>query len=170
MPYDIHQLDQMIDNGMIKLEITGGIPTWEFSPTIRHQRALDRIRRSIQPAEGTSCSCYALADIYISFPDGSLKRPDISIFCTEPPEIDEALEVVPGAVIEILSHEAAAARKDLELNPPFYLSQGVRDVVTFDPRTNHIFWWDVDTGVDAPRQLTAPATLTLHCNCTVQIA
>ncbi len=32
MPHNIQQLERLIENGQIKLEITGGIPTWEASP------------------------------------------------------------------------------------------------------------------------------------------
>jgi hypothetical protein len=60
--------------------------------------ALDRTSRD-------GCACYSLQDVLIRFPDPdqSLKRPDIAIFCDEPPESDEALELLPQAVIEILS-------------------------------------------------------------------
>src|SRR5688572_793249 len=118
MPHDIQQLERLIENGLIKLEITGGIPTWEASPASRHQKAARRIEDSIQPLPGASCGCYTLQDTYIALPDGSLKRPDISIFCEEPPDVDTALELVPVAVIEIISPDAESARKDLELNPP----------------------------------------------------
>jgi Uma2 family endonuclease len=169
MSYDIRQLERLIENGLIKLEITAGIPTWEASPASRHQKAAKRIELSIQPLPGSPCGCYSLADTYIAFPDGSLKRPDISIFCDEPPDSDTALEIVPLAVIEIISPEAEAARKDLELNPPLYLSQGVLDVVAFDPRTQQISWWDADTGVDEPRRMLAPQTLRLRCGCQVTV-
>jgi len=62
--------------------------------------------------------------VYISFPDGSLKLPDISIFCQEPKEDDEAIKQVPDAVIEVISKGYEA--KDLEIGPHFYLSQGVK--------------------------------------------
>jgi Uma2 family endonuclease len=169
MPHNIQQLERLIENGLIKLEITGGIPTWEALPASRHQKAAKRIEESIQPLPGSSCGCYSLADTYISFPDGSLKRPDISIFCDEPPDSDEALEVIPVAVIEIVSPDKESARKDLELNPPVYLPAGVLDVIAFDPRTKHITWWDTDTGVEEPRQMLAPQTLTLRCGCQVTI-
>ena len=170
MPHDIQQLERLIEHGLIKLEITGGIPTWEASPASRHQKAARRIEDSIQPLPGAPCGCYTLQDTYIAFPDGSLKRPDISIFCEEPPDSDEALTLVPVAVIEIISPDPESARKDLELNPPLYLSQGVADVITFDPRTKRVTWWDAETGVEEPRQLMAPQTLTLRCGCTARIA
>lgn len=78
----------------IRLEIVGGLPIWEAHPVPKHQRAVDRIRDSIvaPPTDadaGDGCGCIHLADVYVQFPDGSLKRPDISIFCREPDEDDE---------------------------------------------------------------------------------
>jgi Uma2 family endonuclease len=69
--------------------------------------------------------------VYVQFPDGSLKRPDVSIFFREPDEQDDAIRLVPEAAIEVVSKGYEA--KDLEIGPPFYLSQGVKDVVVFDP-------------------------------------
>jgi hypothetical protein len=79
----------------IRLEIVGGLPMWEASPVRRHQRAIDRIRASLRPApQPGGCECVHLADVYIVFPDGSYKRPDISIFCREPDEDDEAITLL----------------------------------------------------------------------------
>ncbi len=44
-----------------------------------------------------------------------------------------ALTKKEGAVIEVVSRGFEA--KDLEIGPPFYISQGVKDVVVFDPAT-----------------------------------
>ena len=74
----------------IRLEIVGGIPLWEAQPLYKHQKAVDRIRASIAPRTTEACQCVHIADVYISFPDGSLKRPDISIFYREPEEEEEA--------------------------------------------------------------------------------
>jgi hypothetical protein len=70
----------------IKLEVAGNLRIWEASPVIRHQLEIDRIRESITKIEkdGNVCECIDIADIYIQFADGSLKRPDISIFCKLP--------------------------------------------------------------------------------------
>src|SRR4029453_15978225 len=96
---------------------------------------VDRIRATIKPQDAARCACVHAADVYIQFPDGSLKRPDISIFCREPDdkEQEEAITLVPEAVIEVVSKGYEA--KDLEIGPRFYLSQGVKDVVVFDPTT-----------------------------------
>lgn len=117
----------------IRLEIVRGLPIWEAAPALRHQRAVDRIRASIRAREGQACACVHAADVYVQFPDGSLKRPDVSIFCREPDEQDDAITLVPEAVVEVISRGYEA--KDLEIGPSFYLSQGVKDVVVFDPTT-----------------------------------
>src|ERR1051325_5040245 len=91
----------------IRLEIMRGLPIWEPYPVYKHQKAVDRIRATITRtdtavvAAQTDCACVHAADVYVSFPDGSLKRPDISIFCREPAEEDEAITLVPEAVIEV---------------------------------------------------------------------
>ncbi|HEX6383122.1 MAG TPA: Uma2 family endonuclease [Anaerolineae bacterium] len=123
----------------IRLEIVGGLPIWEPSPPYKHQKAVDRIRATVTNAPTTSelendeCNCLHVAGVYVSFPDGSLKRPDISLFCQEPEEEEEAITLVPEAVIEVVSKGYEA--KDLEIGPPFYLAQGVKDVVVFNPYT-----------------------------------
>ena len=122
----------------IRLEIVQGLPIWEPYPVYKHQKAIDRIRSTItsinvSSAPDNECSCVHTSDVYISFPDGSLKRPDISIFCREPEEEEEAIKLVPEAVIEVISKGYEA--KDLGLGPQFYLSQGVKDVVVFNPYT-----------------------------------
>ncbi|MCA1626630.1 MAG: Uma2 family endonuclease, partial [Acidobacteria bacterium] len=120
----------------IRLEIVGGLPIWEPSPVYKHQKEIDRVRASFKKAisaEQNECSCIHTSDVYISFPDGSLKRPDISVFCREPEEEEEAIKLVPEAVIEVISKGFEA--KDLEIGPQFYLSQGVKDVVVLNPYT-----------------------------------
>jgi Uma2 family endonuclease len=151
------------DASGIRLEIIGGLPVWEAAPLLRHQRAIDRIRVSIRPKLATTqeegCGCVHISDVYISFPDGSLKRPDIAIFCREPAEEDEAITLVPEAVIEIISKGYEA--KDLELAPHFYLSQGVKDVIVFDPYTLLV----LHVRRDSARRLVSPVTIDLECGC-----
>jgi Uma2 family endonuclease len=162
---NIPDLDQLINDGAIRLEITGGIPTWEAFPGARHQRMIDRIRASIIPVDESKngCQCAHLSDVLIRFKDGSLKRPDIAIFCTEPPDQDEALTLLPQAVVEIIS--PGYEYKDLSLNPQFYLAQGLLDVVIVDPRSG------VVTHYRTTQVLThhAPVTIELQsgCQCTV---
>jgi Uma2 family endonuclease len=122
----------------VRLEIVHGLPIWEPYPVYKHQKAVDRIRSTITkidaaPAPDDKCSCVHISDVYISFPDGSLKRPDISIFCREPEEEEEAIKLVPEAVVEVISKGYEA--KDLEIGPQFYLSQGIKDIIVFNPYT-----------------------------------
>jgi Uma2 family endonuclease len=144
----------------IRLEIVRGLPIWEASPVWKHQKAVDRIRDSITPGlNEQNCLCVHAADVYVSFPDGSLKRPDISIFCREPDEEEEAITLVPEAVIEVISKGYEA--KDLELGPHFYLSQGVKDVVVFDPYTLMV----LHVRRDAVERKISPVEIALECGC-----
>ena len=158
-------LDELIHAGAVKLEITSGVPTWEAAPGTRHQRLLFRIQTSIRPLpeSDTGCACAHLSDVYIRFPDGSLKRPDIAVFCAEPPDQDEALTMVPQAVIEIVS--PGYEYKDLELNPRFYLAQGVGDVVIVDPLAPDVTHYRAGEVAHHRR----PVTLSLLCGCTCSI-
>jgi Uma2 family endonuclease len=147
----------------IRLEIVGGLPIWEASPVYKHQKAVDRIRATIERAPGEEgegdCQCVHVADVYVSFPDGSLKRPDIALFCREPEEEEEAIRLLPEAVIEVISkgHEA----KDLEIGPRFYLSQGVKDVVVFDPYTLLV----LHVRRDRVTRQVSPVEILLECGC-----
>lgn len=98
----------------IRLQIVNGVAIWEPSPWFRHQKEIDRIRASIKPlADSESgCACIHVADVYLRFPEGSTMRPDVSVFCREPDEQDEAVRLLPEAVIEITSRGYEA--KDLE--------------------------------------------------------
>lgn len=148
----------------IRLEIVRGLPLWEAQPVVRHQRAIDRIRSTIRATPPTGeHDCVHLADIYVRFPDGSLKRPDISLFCREPDEEDDAVQLVPEAVIEVVSRGFEA--KDLEIGPPFYLAQGVKDVVVFDPATLLVLHLQ-RTGA---WRYTSPVDLNLLCGCTCRV-
>lgn len=66
----------------IKLEVGGGLPVWEASPVMRHQIAVDRVRKSIKPTEKSDepCECFRVADIYVEFPAGS-RKPEIFGSC-----------------------------------------------------------------------------------------
>lgn len=145
----------------IRLEIVGGLPIWEAHPVYKHQKAIDRIRATIRTDDQNSsaCECVHASDVYITFPDGSLKRPDISIFCREPEEEEEAITLIPEAVIEIISRGYEA--KDLEIGPHFYLSQGVRDVVVFDPYTLLV----LHVRRDGVERKVSPVEIELECGC-----
>ena len=119
----------------IRLEIVNGLAIWEAQPLYRHQKHVERIARGIEPVDSAHvCACVHALDVYVEFPNG-LKRPDISIFCREPEESeqDRPLTLIPEGVIEVVSPGYEA--KDLEVGPPFYLSQGVKVVIVFDPAT-----------------------------------
>lgn len=150
----------------IRLEIANGLPIWEASPLYRHQEAVDRIRRTITPLDqadfnGNQCECIHAADVYVSFPNGSLKRPDIAIFCRKltEEEKDDAIKIVPEAVIEVVSRGYEA--KDLEVGPAFYLSQGVKDIIIFDPYT--LLVMHVKHG--GTKRLVSPVEILLECGC-----
>lgn len=145
----------------IKLEIVDGLPVWEASPVMRHQIAVDRIRESIKRVETDekNCDCFHVADIYVEFPDGSLKRPDISIFCETPIETDEAVKEIPDAVIEIISK--GYEKKDLEIGVPFYLASGVKDVIVLNPYTDEVLYFRNGE----QREMTSPVEIELKCGC-----
>ena len=134
---------------------------WEAHPVYKHQKAIDRIRATITSValNDEVCAGVHASDVYISFPDGSLKRPDISIFCREPDEEDEAITLIPEAVIEIISKGYEA--KDLEIGPHFYLSQGVKDVVVFDPYTLLV----LHVRRDGVERKVLPVEIELECGC-----
>lgn len=148
----------------VRLEITAGTYTWETHPLLLHQEAIDIIRQTIKPLrEDQFCECKHYTDVYITFPDGSLKRPDISIFCKRPSETNTAITVLPEAVIEIISEGYEA--KDLELNPTFYLSQNVKDVIVLDPKTGFV----LHARKDGRKRYTSPMLFTLECGCEVTV-
>jgi Uma2 family endonuclease len=71
--------------------------------------------------------------------------------------------LLPEAVIEIISEGYEA--KDLELNPTFYLSQNVKDVVVLDPRTGFI----LHARKDGRKRFTSPTGFKLECGCEVTV-
>lgn len=146
----------------IRLEIVAGLPIWEATPVYRHQRAIDRIRATIRPG-ATACACIHVSDVYIAFPDGSLKRPDISLFCREPEQLDDAVTLIPEAVIEVVSKGYEA--KDLEIGPGFYLGQAVKDVIVFDPLTLLV----LHARRDGTRRLTSETEIVLECGGVVRV-
>ena len=155
----------------LRLEVINGLTVWETFPSARHQKSVYRIQQSIHQiehsirpsADDTACGCYHYSDIYIQFPDGSLKRPDISIFCHDDIEQDEAVTSIPAAVIEIVSRGYEA--KDMDLAPRFYLAQGVKDVIIFDPSTLQV----LHHRRDGIRRLLSPVMLRLECQCEVEV-
>ncbi len=153
----------------VRLEFVRGHMKWEASPASRHQMTAKAIEASLRPLgdQGKSCACFSLQDVLIRFPDSdhSLKRPDIAIFCERPPESDEALDMLPAAVVEIIS----LGYEEKDLGPdgaPFYLACGILDVLVVNPCDRAILHYRPDQ----PRvALHAPVTVALACGCTVRI-
>jgi Uma2 family endonuclease len=159
-PISLQKLLPDADAIGIRLEIMNSVPVWEASPMYRHQHEVDRICQSMQIGQSKAArACEHVGSVYFHFKDGSYKRPDIAIICTMPKEeeMDAALEIVPEAVIEVISE--GYEDKDMRIAPSFYLCQGVKDVLIFDPRAKLIWHHRVD-GV---QRLNAPQTLELEC-------
>ena len=147
----------------VRLEYVRGELRWEASPALRHQHTVDTIRATIKAAAGSGCGCHHYSDVLIRF-GTSYKRPDIAIFCLAPPLTDQALEVLPQAVIEIIS--IGYEEKDVgPTGAPFYLDQGILDVLIFDPRTGQIQHHTASgtTVHQSPTQFT----LRTGCTCTI---
>jgi len=98
----------------------------------------------------------------VQFPDGSLKRTDVSIFCRSPEE-EEAITLVPEAVVEVVSRGYEA--KDLEIAPSFYLSQGVKDVLVFDPTSLLV----LHARRDGTNRFVSTRAILLECGCQVTV-
>ena len=149
-----------------RLEIIDGLGVWEVMPPLRYIEAEARIERSVRPNPYAFSDCGGLVyrDLYVRFPDGSLRRPDVAVYCRRPEEMDEAVTLLPEAVIEIVS--AGGERKDLELSPPFYLRHGIRDVIVLDPYTG-IVWHHLPTAPVERHQ--SPVDFELACGCFVTV-
>jgi Uma2 family endonuclease len=157
-------MDEARDAG-IKIEVHQGLPIWEFMPSPMHVMQTHRIAASLRRGQGgdENCGCYGLQDMAIMFPDGSLRRPDVSVYCELPPATQEAARKLPEAVIEVVSPGSEV--KDLELSPSFYLLHGIKDVVVFDPRTGSIAHFRRD----GRTHLASPAEIVLDCGCVVTV-
>ncbi len=148
----------------VKLEYVNGIPVWEAMPVYRHQKkTLDMQVSLLSNAGHDGYACIPVADVTILFPDGSLKRPDIAVYCAEPANQDRAITALPEAVIEIIS--AGYEKKDTEISLPFYLAQAIPDIVLFDPASNRVsHYHDGQT-----EEHDSPVQLTFACGCRVVV-
>jgi Uma2 family endonuclease len=157
----VEKLLRDADSIGVRLEIIDGLPVWEASPVYFHQAEIDRIRSSIHALESSECTCQHVADVYFRFKDGSLKRPDIAVLSRTPllEEMFDPLTQVPEAVIEVISE--GYEDKDMRIAPGFYLTQGVKDVLIFDPRAKLIWHHRVD-GV---HRHNSPQAFSLECGC-----
>ena len=97
------------------------------------------------------------------FTEGSFRRPDIAIFRKDPPEVDAALNIVPTAIIEIVS--VGYEYKDLALGAPFYLGQGIADVIVQAARSGMVTHFR-PSGTNVYQ---SPVTLELRCGCSYEV-
>lgn len=149
------------DAAGFRLELVGGLPVWEASPIVEHQHRVDQIRASLRPIRAEAgCACVHYADIQVRFPDGSHKRPDISVFCREPQERRTAVTLLPEAVIEILSQGYEA--KDLEVGVPFYRRMNIADIIVLDPDSGAVLHYQ---NALPARELVSPVEIALQCGC-----
>lgn len=141
-----------------------GFP-FEFAPGVDHQLAMAAIltspnRRSTGAGE---CVCKRIMDILIRLPDGRVKGPDVSVFCTIPTEREGYVHQVPEAVVEITSPRYV--KKDLVDGPLIYLANGVKDVLVLDRRTSEVHHWTIGRHeiYQSPRQFV------LACGCEITV-
>ena len=76
---------------------------------------------------------------------------------------EEAITLIPEAVIEVISKGYEA--KDLEIGPRFYLSQGVKDVVVFDPYTLVV----LHVRRDRVERFVSPVQINFECGCSCAV-
>ena len=130
--------------------------------TPRHQRILGEVFESVRRIEKGDCGCHRYLDTYIHFPEGSFKRLDLAIYSERLPDIDVATDVLPQAVVEIVS--AGYEEKD-RVGMPFYLAQGIADVVVYDPRSSEV----VHATPHGQTRHLAPVELAFACGCAITI-
>ena len=148
----------------IKLEFIGGLPVWEASPAAYHQqKSLDMCISIIQNGKSSGCGCFPLTDVTIKFPDGSVKVPDVAVFCEQPRRQKSACTQIPEAVIEILSD--GYEMKDTHVSLPFYIKQRIADIVLYNPETEKVSHYHNGT-VD---EYDSPVDLTFACGCQVTV-
>jgi Uma2 family endonuclease len=66
-------------------------------------------------------------------------------------------------VLEVLSKDYE--KKDPEIGAPFYLAQGVKDVILFDPRTQEV----THRRRDGTTRQISPVTIKLECGCQITV-
>ena len=152
------------DHSHVKLQMTAGIPTWEAMPGIRHQRIIMDVWSSVRRSPGGEGDrgCHAVVDVMVRFPEGSFRSPDVAIYCQRLPDVDGATDLLPAAVVEVVSE--GYEEKD-RLGLPFYLAQGVADVVVYDPRKGEV----VHATPEGQTVHAAPIDLAFACGCAVTI-
>lgn len=149
----------------LRLELTDSGITWEAFPSLGHQKTVFRIQTSLSTGQKMTkpCDCFQAADVDIALPDGTIKRPDVSIWCREPQEQEGFVHAVPEAVVEIVS--PGYEDKDLVHGPPIYLRNGVKDIIVFDRAKGEVHHWTPD----GHRILSSPTVFELACGCRVTV-
>ncbi len=99
----------------------------------------------------------------MKFPDGSLKRPDIAIFCVDPEEEDGSVTALPDAVIELVS--PGYEEKDYGVAVSFYRRFGIRDIVIFDPKSGDV----LPLTPESETHHVSLVLLTFACGCTCTV-
>ena len=157
-------LVQSADHSHVKLQLTDGVTTWEAMPGVRHQRIIADVWQSVRRVEQGEgdCGCHAVMDVMVRFPEGSFRSPDVAIYCQSLPDKDGATDILPAAVVEIVSE--GYEEKD-RIGLPFYLAQGVRNVVVYDPRTGEV----LHATPEGQTTHQAPVDLLFACGCAVTI-
>ena len=160
---ELAQYEEADENGVV-LETIDGQPFWEFQPNFDHQDRIGHMWMSVRrdPDAGSDCGCFRAMDVGVVFPDGSIRRPDLAVFCRQP-ERRELITLVPEAVVEVVSQRSR--EKDLKLSPPWYLAMGVKDVLVFDPFTEDVHHFRAD----GTRRFKSGRTVALECGCLVDV-
>ena len=99
------KLIESVNGDGVRLEYVAGTPYWEMMPGARHHDALMSIwSRLTNERKGSSdCGYFPYVELTLGFPDGSVKTPDLSIFCKRPTEREGLVHLIPEAVVEIVS-------------------------------------------------------------------
>lgn len=161
--WELAQYEEADEYGVV-LETIAGQPFWEFQPNYDHQERIFNITVSVRkdPDSDSGCGCFKAMDVGIQFPDDSIRRPDLAIFCREP-ERRELIRLVPEAVVEIVSQRSR--EKDLVISPPYYLSMGVKDVLVYDPFTDDVHHFRAE----GKQRFKPGRTVKLECGCLLDI-
>ena len=160
---ELAQFEEADEYG-VRLEMVEGHPFWEFQPNFDHQDRIFRMQVSIRRdlEAGSDCGCVHATDVGIRFPDGSLRRPDLAVFCRVP-ERRELITLIPEAVVEIVSQRSR--EKDLVISPPWYLAMGVKDVLVYDPFTEDVHHFREGSH----ERFKSGRTVRLECGCLIDV-
>ncbi|RYG33930.1 Uma2 family endonuclease [bacterium] len=153
------------ENLGLRLELTDGGITWETFPGFRHQEIIRDILVASNSGRGSEggCECIQVPDVDIVFPDGTVKRPDPSVWCKRPEELEGFVHAIPEAVIEIVS--PGYEDKDLVFGPPIFLRNGVKDVIVFHRAKAEVHHWSPA----GHRIVPSPTVFELACGCQITV-